>query len=252
MEKFISNEAKIGSNFTTGYFVVVEDGAIIGDNVRIGHNVIIHADSVIGSNVAIGDNTVIGKLPMKAVRSATTSGKIPPAAEIGDDCTIGTNVVIYRGAKIGNKLLIADLATIREAVSIGDLTIVGRGVTIENECRIGKCCKLETNSYITAYSELGDYVFISPCVATSNDNFMGRSEERFKHFKGVTVKTGGRIGANSTILPGKVIKEDSMVGAGSVVTKDTIPGKIVLGNPAREFKEVPEDQLLKNQGWEDK
>jgi UDP-2-acetamido-3-amino-2,3-dideoxy-glucuronate N-acetyltransferase len=108
-------------------------------------------------------------------------------------------------------------------------------------------CKLETNCYITAYSELGDYVFVAPCVVTTNDNYMARSKERFDKFKGVTVKTGGRIGANATILPGKVIEEDGAVAAGSVVTKDVGKEELVLGVPAKKIRNVPENQLLRNQ-----
>ncbi len=133
---------------------------------------------------------------------------------------------------------------------MGEYTIVGRGVTIENLCRIGKKCKLETGCYITAYSEVGDYCFIAPMVTTANDNYLGRSEERFKHFKGVTVKLGGRIGANAIILPGKIIGEDAVVGAGSVVTADVPDRRVFVGVPARQFGHTPEDQLLENQGWD--
>jgi len=107
--------------------------------------------------------------------------------------------------------------------------------------------KRESECYITAYSELEDYVFIAPGVMTSNDNYLGRTEERFKHFKGITVKKGGRIGVNAVILPGKIIGADAVVAAGSVVTKDVAPRKIVMGSPARIIREVPEDQLIENQ-----
>jgi UDP-2-acetamido-3-amino-2,3-dideoxy-glucuronate N-acetyltransferase len=159
--------------------------------------------------------------------------------------------VIYRGCEIGRKVLVADLATIRENVTVGDFTIVGRGVAIENYCRIGRYVKLETNAYITAYSELDDRVFIAPCVATSNDNFIGRSEERFKHFKGITVRRGGRIGVNATILPGIIIGEDALVAAGALVTKDVPAHKIVAGVPAKVFRDVPSEQQLQNQNWKD-
>ena len=135
---------------------------------------------------------------------------------MGDNCIIGTNVVLYRGAKIGKKVLIADLSSVRENVEVGDFTIIGRGVTVENFCKIGSYCKLETNVYITAYSEVEDRVFVAPCVATSNDNYIGRTEERFKHFKGVTIKKGARIGVGAVILPGKVVSEDALVAAGAV------------------------------------
>jgi hypothetical protein len=94
-------------------------------------------------------------------------------------------------------------------VKVGQRTIIGRGVTVENLCTIGSSCKLETESYITAYSTLEDNVFIAPQVSTSNDNFVGRTKERFKHFKGVTVKKGGRVGTGAVILPGKVIGQDA-------------------------------------------
>jgi acetyltransferase-like isoleucine patch superfamily enzyme len=67
------------------------------------------------------------------------------------------------------------------------------------------------------------------------------------HFRGVTIKRGGRVGAQATILPGRFIHEDGFVAAGSVVTKDVEERKIVAGNPAKVLRDVPEDQLLRNQ-----
>lgn len=244
---YISDKAKLGKNVKVGYFTVLEDHVIIGDNCIIGHNVVIHEGAVIGSNVRIDDNTVVGKQPMRSVNSIFKDEQKLPPTNIKDNCLIGAGVIIYCGCQIGEKTLVADLSTIRENVSIGDRTIIGRGVAVENYCKVGSSCKIETNVYLTAYSEVEDFVFIAPGVVTSNDNYAARSKERFKHFKGVTVKRGGRIGAQATILPGKVIYEDGMVAAGSVVTKDVEGRKIVAGNPARVLREVPEDQLLENQ-----
>lgn len=244
---YISESAKLGENVSVGRFSVIEDDVVIGKNSIIGNNVVIHKGTVIGDNVRIDDNTVIGKKPMRAVNSIFKDEKELPPAKIGNGCLIGAGVIIYCGCEIGENTLVADLATIRENVTIGSKTIIGRGVAVENFCRVGSNCKLETNAYITAYSELEDYVFVAPGVVTSNDNFAARSKERFKHFKGVTIKKGGRVGAQATILPGKTIYEDGFVAAGSVVTRDVESGKIVAGNPAKYFKDVPEDQLLKNQ-----
>jgi len=237
----------VGNNTSLGFNVVIMDDVIIGENSVIGNNVVIHDGSKIGNSVRIDDNAVIGKKPMKAANSAVTKEQELPSAIIGNNCIIGTSCVIYRGCNIADKVLVADLATIRENVTVGKGTIIGRGVAIENFCEIGSYCKIETNAYITAYSTIEDRCFIAPCVATSNDNYVGRSEERFKHFKGVTVKKGGRVSVNSTILPGKTISEDALVAAGSVVTKDVPSKKIVCGTPAKIMRDVPPEQLLENQ-----
>lgn len=244
---FISETSILGADVTLGHFVVIEDTVKIGDNCLIGSNVVIHKGTTIGANVRIDDNTVIGKEPMRAANSIFKDKKSYEGSVISDNCLIGTGVIIYCGCKIGSYTLVADLATIREDVIIGERTIIGRGVAVENFCIIGSNCKIETNVYLTAYSNIEDNVFIAPGVITSNDNFAGRSKERHKHFKGVTVKKGGRIGANATILPGKTINEDGFVAAGSVVTKDVAKEFIVKGNPAKHSTNVPQNQLLRNQ-----
>lgn len=244
---YISEKSKLGRNILMGHFVVIEDEVVIGDNCVVGSNVVFHKGTNIGKNVRIDDNTVIGKQPMRSVNSIFKSEEELLPAKVSEECIIGTGVIIYCGCKIGEKTLIADTAVIRENVTVGSKTIIGRGTTIENFCNVGSNCKIQTNVYLTAYSEVEDYVFIAPCVTTSNDNYAARSKERFGRFKGVTVKKGGRIGAGAVILPGITIYEDGFVAAGSVVTKNVAAGKIVVGNPAKAFRSVPEDQLLKNQ-----
>ena len=244
---YISPEAAIHESVKIGEFSVVHKNVAIGEGCTIGHHVVLHEGIRIGKNVRIDDHAVIGKNPMMAANSATTQlGQFVPT-KIGNDCIVGTSAVIYTGSVIHDKVLIADLATIRENVTIGECTIIGRGVAVENFCTIGSYCKLETNVYLTAYSTVGDQCFIAPCVATSNDNFVGRTKERFKYFKGLILKRGGRIGAHATILPGKTIGEDAFVAAGAVVTKDIPPKKIYAGVPAKEIRNVSDDQLLENQ-----
>ncbi|WP_430790449.1 acyltransferase [Virgibacillus flavescens] len=230
-----------------GQHAVIEENVTFGENVSVGHHVIIYAGTSIGDNVMIQDHAVIGKQPVRAKASTLPDVKQLAPATIGSNVTIGTSAVLYANCDIADHVLIADLATIRERVTIGESTIVGRGVAVENDCTVGERCKLETNCYITAYSTLGDDVFIAPCVVTTNDNYMGRSKERFGKFKGVTVKNGGRIGANATILPGKTIAEDGTVAAAAVITKDVDQEDVVAGTPARKVRKVPDNQLLRNQ-----
>ncbi len=246
MCEHISKSAIIGKDTQLGKNCIIEDDVIIGEGCIIGHNVVIHKGSQIGCFVRIDDNTIVGKMPMASPRSIFKTENEYRPAKIGDECLIGANVVLYVQCEIGRKTLVADLATIRENVTIGEFNIIGRNAAIENFVKIGDRNKFETNCYITAYSEVEDYCFIAPCVATSNDNYAARDKERYEHFKGVTVRTGGRIGLNSTILPGRTIEKDAMVAAGSVLTKDATTGEVWMGSPAKSVRNVPEAQLLKN------
>jgi acetyltransferase-like isoleucine patch superfamily enzyme len=87
-------------------------------------------------------------------------------------------------------------------------------------------------------------------VVTTNDNFVGRTKERFQHFRGVIVRKGGRIGANATVLPGKEIGQDALVAAGALVSRDAPAAPDLAGLPAHPVREVPREQLLEEQGWE--
>ena len=239
------NSVKIDKSVEIGKNVIIEDDVEISKNVKIGHNVVIHSGVKISQGCVISDNTVLGKVPFKAKASKTTTIKELPPLVIGEYVTIGANCVIYKGAKIGDYVFVGDLASIREDVKIGEYTIIGRGVTVENQTKIGKYVKIESEAYITAMSTIEDHCFIAPEVAFSNDNYIGRASEQTVHYKGPTLKKGARIGVNATILPGIIIGEDALVAAGAVVTKDVPARIIVAGVPAKYFRDVPKEQLLK-------
>lgn len=82
--------------------------------------------------------------------------------------------------------------------------------------------------YITAYTNIGEHCFIAPMVTTTNDNFMGRTQERFKHISGANIQDGARVGGGSILLPGVTVAEESFIAAGAVVTKDTIALNMAL------------------------
>ncbi len=249
----ISKCALISESSVLGHNTIIEDGVEIGTGVEIGHNVVIREGVRIGEGCKIMDGAILGKRPAKASLSATTGAArdLPPLV-IGRGVTIGANCVIYRGATLADGVFVGDLASIREDVVIGELTIIGRGVAVENKTVIGRKCKIETEAYITAMTTIEDYCFVAPCVAFTNDNFLGRTEERKKHFGGPVLRRGARIGANATLLPGVAIGEDALVAAGSLVTKDVPPRVIVIGVPARVLRPVPEEQLIENQTFFDR
>lgn len=241
---FIHETAVLEENVEVGLFTVIEEGAKIGKNVRIGNRVTIHKGAVIGEGTTIDDGAILGKRPKPAKTSTMKEIKELPPLQVGKECTIGANAVIYSGAVIGESTLVADLATVRENVEIGAYVIIGRGVTVENYVTIGERTKIQSNSYITAYSTLEDHVFIAPCVTTTNDNFMGRTEERFSKIKGAIVKRGARVGGASIILPGITVAEETFVAAGALVTKDTEPKTVIKGIPAKYTRDVPGEELL--------
>lgn len=244
---FVHADASIGENVVLGHGVVIEAGVSVGDGCRIGHHAVLRTGTRLGLQVQIGDHTILGQQPMRAANSAVTTDKAHDGPTIGDRVRIGSTSVIYAGCTLSEDVFVADLATVREDVTVGRKTIVGRGVAIENQCTIGAFCKLETNAYITAYSTLGDRVFVAPGVRTSNDNYIGRTEERFKHFKGVIAEDGARLGVGCTILPGRRIGKDAVIAAGAVLTRDADPETVYVGVPARPVGPVPTEQLLRNQ-----
>ena len=125
--------------------------------------------------------------------------------------------------------------------------IVGRGVAVENNTSVGDGTKIQTGAYITAYVTIEEHCFIAPCVVTTNDNYMGRTAERFKHRRGATIRRGARVGANTTLLPGVEIGAEAFVAAGSIVTRDVPPATLVMGAPARVVRPVPPHEFVEVQ-----
>lgn len=207
---------------------------------------IVYPGSVLGEGVKVLENAVVGKQPSLSPRSTAKREPLPPAV-IGDGTIVSTGAIVFAGARIGARVIVGDQACVRERVDIGDDVVVGRGVLVENDTTIGALTKIQANAYITAYSTLEDNVFIAPCVVTTNDNFMGRTERRHELIKGPTVRRGARVGGGAILCPGIVIGEDAFVGAGAVVTKDVAPRMLVVGSPARVLRGVSADELLENQ-----
>jgi len=239
--------AQLGARCQLGQSVVIMAGVRLGQDVTLGHNVVIHPGTILGDGVTVGDNSVLGR-PPKPARTSTVqaSGDLPPL-EVGPGTTIGSGAVLYAGARIGADCLVADQSFVREKCVIGDAVIIGRGVTVENETTIGSHVKIQSQSYITAWTTIEDYFFIAPCVVTTNDNFMGRTEERFKYRKGPTIRRGARVGANTTLLPGVTIGREAFVAAGSIVSRDVPDATLVMGGPARPVRAVPECEFADNQ-----
>ena len=152
--------------------------------------------------------------------------KIHPLADV-KSLNIGTGTrvwqysVIFEKAQIGNNCNICAHTLVENDVIIGNNVTVKSGVFIWDGLRIE------------------DDVFIGPNATFTND-IMPRSKVYPDIFEKITVKKGASIGANATILPGIVIGQYAMVGAGAVVTKDVPDRAVVVGNPAKIIRYVAE------------
>jgi acetyltransferase-like isoleucine patch superfamily enzyme len=204
---------------------------------------IVHPGTVLGEGVRVLEHAVVGKQPVLSPRSTAKREDLPPA-EIGDGTIVSTGAIVFAGTRIGARVIVGDQACVRERVTLGDDVVIGRGSLVENDTTVGAMTKIQADAYITAYSTLEDHVFVAPCVVTTNDNFMGRTERRHELIKGPTIRRGARIGGGAILCPGVEIGEEAFVGAGAVVTRDVPARTIVYGNPAAVRGDVPGDELL--------
>jgi acetyltransferase-like isoleucine patch superfamily enzyme len=206
----------------------------------------VYPGTVLGEGVKILDGAVVGKQPSLSSRSTTKREPLEPTV-IGDATIVSTGAIVFAGSRIGARVILGDQSCVRERVEIGDDVVLGRGSLVENDTTIGAMTKIQADAYITAYSTLEEHVFIAPCVVTTNDNYMGRTEKRFGQVKGPTIRRGARVGGGAILCPAIEIGAEAFVGAGAVVTKDVPPRALVVGNPARVLRDVPDEELLENQ-----
>jgi acetyltransferase-like isoleucine patch superfamily enzyme len=212
-------------------------------SAEVAETAVVYPGTVLGEGCKVLDGAVVGKQPSLSPRSTAKREPLPPT-EIGPGTIVSTGAIVFAGSRIGERVIVGDQACVRERVTVGDDVVIGRGSLIENDTTVGAMTKIQADAYITAYSTLEEHVFIAPCVVTTNDNFMGRTERRHDLIAGPTIRRGARVGGGAILCPGVEIGEEAFVGAGAVVVRDVPPRMIVVGNPARVLREVAADELL--------
>ena len=167
----------------------------------------------------------------------------------------------------------AELLSCGEDVRIAELVTIRRPKLVS----IGSHIAIDEGFYCTTGLELGDYIHIGPYVCV-----IGGAETSLHmgHFSGIaansTLVCAGEdyasgdlvnptiplqyrsvvfgpihmepfttLGVQVTVMPGVTIKEGSVVGANSVVTKDTEPWGIYLGSPARRIRDRPREKAYR-------
>ena len=146
--------------------------------------------------------------------------------------------------KLGKDVKIFDFVNLY-GCSIDDGSKVGTFVEIQKGASIGKNCKISSHTFICEGVHIGDGVFVGHNVTFINDKYPRsvnpdgsmQTDEDWK-LEETFVKNGASIGSSSTIMCGITIGENSIVGAGAVVTKDVPPNSVVAGVPAKVIKKL--------------
>lgn len=140
--------------------------------------------------------------------------------------------------KIGKGTKIWHFCHISENTKIGKNVIIGQNVFIGKNVVIGNNCKIQNNVSIYDGVKLEENVFCGPSCVFTNVLFPRANVEQKDKFIKTIVRKNATIGANATIICGNNIGENSMVGAGAVVTKSVLKNTIVVGNPAVFLKKI--------------
>ena len=156
---------------------------------------------------------------------------VHPNAQIGKDAQLRSHTIIYSDALIGDNLITGNAAQI-QAATIGDRVVIGSMAMIESGAIIGNDVTIHTGAFVCSLTHIEDGAWIGPHVVFVNTKYP-HTETSKQEQVGAYVKRNARIGGGATILPGVIIGEDSLVGAGAVVTKDVPDRAVVAGNPAK-------------------
>jgi UDP-2-acetamido-3-amino-2,3-dideoxy-glucuronate N-acetyltransferase len=227
---------RFGKNVEIGNNVTIEDDVLLGNYVSIVDNVIIRKGTIVGDNVIIG---------YRDIRQGQDTPIVLPPTEVGENVKIRSGSVIYWGTRIGKNSMVGHNAVIRENTIIGHDTYIGSLTSIEGDTEIGNYVGIHTQCHITKFCDIGDYTFIAPLFVGANDQAMShRREGHGQNLIGFTTEKYVRIAVGVTALPGIRFGEGCIVAAGSVVTKDVPPYKVVMGVPARVVRDAPKEEIV--------
>lgn len=226
----IGDNVEFGNNVTLGNNCIIEDDVKIGSDTFIDSNTIIRSYTMIGYNSFIGSNCIIGEYWMDFCIDKRNHMH---TLNIGNNALIRSGSIIYAGSNIGSDFQSGHQVTIREKSNIGNHVSVGTLSDIQGNCNIGNYVRMHSNVHIGQHSQIDNFVWIFPYVVLTNDP-MPPSE----NLEGVHIKNFAVIATGSIILPGIEIESDSLIGAGSIVTKPVDKYAVLVGNPAKKIGDV--------------
>lgn len=231
VDKMISKNARIGDNVT------ICDGCYIGDNVVIGDNSYIDVGTIIRDDVTLGENTFVGaRCILGEYLSDFINNKKKVASHplnIGKNAVIRSETIMYGDSVVGDFFQTGHRVTIREKAKIADHVKVGTLSDIQGYCEIDSYSSMHSNVHIGQHSKIGKFVMIFPYVVLTND-----PTPPSRPMVGVEIDEFAIVATGSVVLPGVHISHDSLIGAGTTVTKDVEAEHIVVGNPGKDVGNV--------------
>jgi acetyltransferase-like isoleucine patch superfamily enzyme len=194
----------------------------------------------IGRNVKIGPRTRIGSYCIIGDVENQCRGDL----QINEDSIVRSHSVIYGGSEFGSQLETGHHATLREGIKAGPGLRVGSYSDIQNNVRIGKFVRIHSKVFVAPGTEIDSFVWIFPCAVITNDPHPPND----RILKPVKINEYAVIAAQALLMPGVVVGKDSVVAAGSIVTKNVEDGHLVMGAPARCMGLASQVQLRDNSG----
>ncbi|MFX0200365.1 MAG: acyltransferase [Candidatus Hodarchaeota archaeon] len=178
---------------------------------------------VVHKHVKIGRNSTIGPF--------VELGLNDMLLEIGNESIIRSGSVIYGNVKIGHHFRTGHHVLIRENTTIGENVLIGTNSIVDGNCVIGDNVNIQSNVYVTWGMRIEDEVFMGPYSVTTNDKIPLTKDRSL--LEASILRKKCVIGAGVIILPGIEIGENSLIGAGSVVTRNIPRNVIAYGSPCR-------------------
>ena len=218
----------------------------IGENTLIHHTVNSYGTNSVGSHCLILEGVILGHPTAEYLVELRDHHRFVYEFEyigtnIEDNSVIRSGSTLYRNIQIGHHFRTGHNVLIRENARIGNHVVVGSGTVIDSDVEIGHKVSIQSRVYISNGCVFEDNVFLGPNCALLNDKYPVRKGK----LKPPRICQGASVGGSVTILPGVVVGQGAMIGAGAVVTKDVPPWHLAVGNPAR-FTKLDESLVVDN------
>ena len=201
------------------------------DDVYVGANVVLHGGVAVGHGSHLEDGVVLGKLTRTGLRSSSPAVS-PAPTRLGERTVVGAYAVLCAGATTGADVYVGDHSLVREGAVLADGASIGHANTIGRDARLGARVRLQADCVLGALVVIEEDAFLGPYVSVLAGLTM-RDDETGYVPRPPLLRRGCRIGSSAQILPGVVVGEDAVVGAGAVVVHDVPARGRVRGVPAR-------------------